>query len=62
MDKKKQFVTPRVLQEVQVQLEKDLLQGSVQNVAKIVSMGIDVENYEFSDAEDATYYVDWTTE
>ena len=41
-------------------MDRDLLQGSIQNTTKIVSMGIDVENYEFSDAEDATYFVDWT--
>lgn len=60
MNQKKRFVAPRVLQEVQVQLERDLLGGSVQNAAKIVSMGVDVENYAFSDAEDAEYFVDWT--
>ena len=58
--KKKQFVTPRVLQEVQVRLEKDLLQGSVQNAMKITSMGIGVENYDFSDEiEDNPYTVEW---
>ena len=57
---KKQFVTPRVIQQVPVQLEKDLLGGSVQNVARFTSMGIEGENYDFSDAEDATYFVDWT--
>lgn len=60
MNKKKLFVSPKVIQEVQVQLEKDLLGGSVQNVAQITSMGIEGENYDFSDAEDATYFVDWT--
>lgn len=62
MSKKKLFVSPKVIQEVQVQLEKDLLGGSVQNVARFTSMGIEGENYDFSDAEDATYFVDWTTE
>lgn len=58
--KKKQFVTPRVLQEVQVRLEKDLLQGSVQNAMKITSMGIGLENYDFSEEiEDNPYTVDW---
>ena len=60
MSKKKFFVSPMVIQEFQVQLEKDLLGGSVQNVAQITSMGIEGENYDFSDAEDATYFVDWT--
>lgn len=62
MSKKKLFVSPKVIQEVQIQLEKDLLGGSVQNETKFVSMGIDGENYDFSDAEGATYFVDWTTE
>ena len=60
MSKKKQFVTPRVLQEVQIQLEKDLLDfGSTQNVTKLQSMGIDVENYDFSDGNTEGYTVEW---
>ena len=60
MSKKKQFVTPRVLQEVQIQLEKDLLDfGSTQNVTKLQSMCIDVENYDFSDGNTEGYTVEW---
>lgn len=60
MSKKKQFVTPRVLQEVQIQLEKDLLDfGSTQNVTKLQSMGIDVENYDFSEGNTEGYTVEW---
>ena len=60
MRMKKQFVTPRVNQQVQIQLEKDLLQGSVQNAAKITSMGMDVVNYDFSDEiENNDYTVEW---
>lgn len=59
MGKKKQFVTPMVLQEVQIQLEKDLLGESLQNGLKLRSMGIEVKNYDFSDDEDATYFVEW---
>ena len=60
MSKKKQFVTPRVLQEVRIQLEKDLLQGgSVRFDMKVSSMGQGVENYEFEESETATYFVDW---
>ena len=59
MDKKKQFVTPRVLQEVQVQLEKDLLGDSVQYGMKVSSMGQGVKNYDFSDDEEATYFSEW---
>ena len=60
MKRKKQFVTPRVLQEVPVQLERDLLQGSVQNELLLKSMGIGVDNYDFSeDIEDNPYSVEW---
>ena len=60
MGKKKQFVTPMVLQEVQIQLEKDLLDfGSTQNVTKLQSMGIDVENYDFSEGNTEGYTVEW---
>ena len=60
MKKKKLFVTPRVIQEVQVQLEMDLLRGSVQNAMKITSMGIDVDNFDFSEeTEDNPYTVVW---
>ena len=59
MGKRKQFVTPMVLQEVQIQLEKDLLGESLQNGLKLRSMGIEVKNYDFSDDEDATYFVEW---
>lgn len=60
MSKKKQFVRPMVLQDVQVQLEVDLLRGSVQNVMKVTSMGIDVDNYDFSEEIDQNpYTVEW---
>ena len=60
MKRKKQFVTPRVLQEVPVQLERDLLQGSVQNELLLKSMGIGVDNYDFSeDIENNPYSVEW---
>ena len=60
MNKKKVFVTPRVIQEVHVQLEVDLLQGgSAQNVMKLKSMGIPVENYDFSDQNTDGYEVEW---
>ena len=62
MRKKKLFVTPRVIQEVQVQLEKDLLGASVQNVTKITSMGIGADYFEFSEPTDGStnpYSVDW---
>ena len=58
--KKKQFVTPRVLQEVQVRLEKDLLQASVRFDMTVTSMGQGVENYEFiDDPNGGDYLVEW---
>lgn len=60
MRMKKQFVTPRVNQQVQIRLEKDLLQGSVQNAMKITSMGIGVDNADFSEEiENNPYTVEW---
>ena len=59
MKRKKQFVTPLVLQEVQVQLEKDLLGGSVQNVMRLKSMGTEVKDYDFSDGNSEGYSVYW---
>lgn len=56
---KKQFVTPRVNQQVPVQLEKDLLQGSVQNVTKLQSMGISSDNFDFSEGNTDGYTVEW---
>lgn len=59
MRKKKVFVSPRVIQEVQIQLEKDLLGTSVRYDMTVRSMGQGVQVYEFSENEDATYFVDW---
>lgn len=56
---KKQFVTPRVNQQVSIQLEKNLLEGSVQNVAKLKSMGIASENFDFSEGNTDGYTVEW---
>ena len=56
---RKQFVTPRVIQQVPVQLEKDLLQGaSVRLNMTVSSMGQGVENYDLED-EEASYFVEW---
>ena len=62
MRKKKLFVAPRVIQEVQIQLEKDLLQDSVSLGTKLSSMGQGVETYTLSEnPEDteASYFVEW---
>ena len=59
MSKKKVFVSPRVTQEIQIQLEKDLLGRSVQYDMTLRSMGQGVEVYEFSEDENDTYFVEW---
>ena len=59
MKRKKQFVAPRVVQEVRIQLEKDLLGKSVAISMTVSSMGQGVENYDFSEDEEATYFVEW---
>ena len=59
---RKQFVTPRVVQEVQVQLEKGLLQTSVRLNSTLSSMGQGVENYAVSNDpadEQASYFAEW---
>lgn len=59
MKRKKQFVAPRVVQEVRIQLEKDLLGRSVALDMTVSSMGQGVKNYDFSEDEEATYFVEW---
>ena len=56
MKRKKPFVAPRVIQEVSVQLEKDLLGASVQEALSITSMGIGVDHYDFSEEIDNNPY------
>lgn len=49
-----------VLQQVQIQLEKDLLlDGSTQNAMRMDGMGIDLENYDFSEGNTGGYTVEW---
>lgn len=60
MRMKKQFVAPRVVQEVQIQLEKDFLDGSVQNALELEGMGMEVGgNMDFSDGNTDGYTLDW---
>ena len=62
MSKKKLFVSPRVIQEVQVQLEKDLLVDSVRLDTKLSSMGQGEATYTFTEdpaEEGASYFVEW---
>ena len=62
MNKKKQFVTPTVLKEVQIQLEKDLLQRSVLLDSTVTSVGQGSASY-FGDvdptSEDADIIIEW---
>ena len=55
---KKQFVTPRVIQEVQIQLEKDLLGKSVEENAKALILGHEYEDHDLSYVNDdvSTYW------
>lgn len=55
-------MSPRVVQDVPIQLEKDLLAGSVQNVMTLRSMGIGVDYYDFDEVEGNTFTVDWDDE
>ena len=59
MNQKKMFVSPRVLQGVRIQLEKDLLQGSLQNALRMDEMGIDVENLDVSEGNTDGYTLEW---
>lgn len=62
MNKKKVFVSPRVIQEVQVQLEKDLLGDSVLRSTTITSIGQGEATYTFSNDpadEEASYFAEW---
>ena len=59
MSKKKPFVSPRAIQEVRIQLEKDLLAASVHDALTIRSMGIDVDYYDFEEVDGNTFTVDW---
>lgn len=58
MNKKKQFVTPKVVQQVQICLEKDLLVGPSQTVTAS-SMGQPVDYFEVDGEGDDAITVDW---
>lgn len=57
MKQKKQFVRPAVLQEVTLQGDSHILQGSVSDDTTVISTGQDVENYDFG--TDQTYNHQW---
>lgn len=50
---KKQFVTPRVLQEVQIQLEADLLGDSVKDNTRALIMGHETVDHDLTYVNDA---------
>ena len=52
MHMKKQFVTPRVIQQVQVCLEKDLLGGSVKDNTRAVIQGHEIVEKDLSYVND----------
>ena len=55
MRMKKQFVTPRVVQEVRIQLEKDLLGASVKDDSLATIVGQETERHDTSYFEES----DW---
>ena len=59
MNKKQTYQTPRVLQEVDVLLERDFLNGSVVDDMTVVSTGQEVEEINFStEVEDNPFTFD----
>lgn len=58
MKTKRKFVTPRVIQTVELCPELDILGKSLEDVTQIISMGQEREVYNFdgSDAEYSAYY------
>lgn len=58
MKTKRKFVTPRVTQMVELSPEFDILGESLENHAKVISMGQGVKNYDFADPESG-YTVDY---
>lgn len=60
MKDKKTYMTPVVLTEVGVVLEKDLLLGSVvDNISKVETTGQKVENYDFGIDNSSSYNFTW---
>ena len=59
MKRKKQFVSPQVLKQVEVCLEKDLLGGSVERKMQVFTAGQPVNELDFTPSEDNDYAVYW---
>lgn len=58
MKRKKQFVAPRVVQEVQIRLEKDLLGKSIGDETEVIIPGIETVETDLSDTETYDVFVD----
>lgn len=58
MKSKKQFVAPRVVQVVQVRLERDLLGQSLGDEAEVIIPGIESVDTDLSDTETYDVFVD----
>lgn len=58
MQKKKQFEAPKVLQEVRIQLEADLLGRSVEENLKAITLGQEYEDHDMSyvSEDQSTYW------
>ena len=59
MKRRKQFVTPKVIQVAEVCLEKDLLGTSLEDKNGISSMGQPLNEMNFADGNPDGYEVDW---
>ena len=57
MKKRKTFESPRVLRQVEVQLERDLLNASIR--FSVISMGQAVDEYNFDPETDGDYTAEW---
>ena len=58
MLKKKQFEAPTVLQEVRIQLEKDLLGRSAEENLRVITLGQEYEDHDLSyvNEDQSTYW------
>ena len=59
MNKKKQFVSPKILQNVEVCLERDILQESFNKNSGVYTMGQEVETLDFSNDGTGDYTAEW---
>lgn len=62
MNKNRIYQTPRVLQEVCVLVEREFLKASVVDDLTVVSVGQEVEDYDFSIDDDNPFTITWGEE